>query len=79
MLTRVCDRGNDCHAGRAAAQQPFLSGEATGHFEGLGVGDLHDLVGQITVEGLRVEVLADAFDLVLVHVIGIGVDGVFCL
>ena len=33
--------------------------------------------GRLTVEGLRVEVLADAFDLVLVHVARIGVDGAF--
>ena len=46
-------------------------------FEGFRVGDLHDLVGKAPIKGLRIEVLADAFDLVLVHVVRVGVDGAF--
>lgn len=77
MLAGVLDGRHDGHAGRAADQQAFLACESTGHFEGFGIVHLHDLVRQPTVEGLGIEVLADAFDLVLVHVVGIGIDGAF--
>ena len=77
MLTRVFQGADDGHAGRAADEQSFLRGQATCHLERLAIGDLHDIVGDVPVERLRVEVLPHAFDVVLVHVARVGVDGAF--
>ncbi len=78
--SRSCSRayssaGEHGHAGRAADEQFFLVGKASCHFEGFRVGDLHDLVGKAPIKGLRIEVLADAFDLASVHIVRVGVDG----
>ena len=73
----VFKRCRNGHAGRASDQQTFFRSQTAGHFECFGIVDLHDFVGKFTVERFRIEILAHAFDAVLMHVVRIGIDGSF--
>ena len=68
-VVRVLDGAGHGHAGRAADQQRLLAGQTAGHFKGFNVGYAHDVVGDVPVEGLGVEVLPHALDVVLVDFI----------
>ena len=72
QLLRDLDRGVHGRSAGAADQQALLAGHAPGRQERVLVGHGHPLVDDVLVEGLRVEVLADALDEVRVHVLLAG-------
>jgi hypothetical protein len=61
-LVGELDGGVHGHARGAADEQRLLAGQPPGHRERVGVGDLDDPIRDLTVVGVRPEVLADALD-----------------